>query len=364
METVDGKAKKNDIVTTERIARELNLSRSTVSRALNGSKVVNEKTRERVRQAARKLGFTPNRVARTLVRNEAYEIGFVYYSKPEYFWQEVRYGIRKAEQGLRDFGVTITVHDTDISRPEEQIRVVREMVDGGVDGIALCPNQPDSMVTVIDDLTAKGIPVVTVSSDVPESRRLCYVGSDYYRAGRIAGELMGKFTGGTGSIAMLTFSEAMMTIRQRIVGFREAIGRYEDNEILGPFKLSRTGEDAYEFTKNLLSEHPSLSGIFVSYGVLDRVGQAVADSGREVKVIGYDLSADIARLIRRGAVDATICHEPFNQGYYPLEILYRYLADKKKPFRNIVNIKLEIVTRENLTYYETESDYYNFLLNL
>jgi LacI family transcriptional regulator len=344
----------------------LGLSRSTVSRALNNSSAVNEATRKRIWETAEELGFRPNRAARSLVLNQSRTLGFVYYSKPEYFWQEVEYGIRKAEQSLHDYGVAVDVRDTDISHPEEQIGAVREMVEAGVDGIAISPNMPSDFVSLIDELSLSGVPVVTVSSDVPESQRLCYVGSDYYRAGRIAGDFMGKITGGTGKVAMLTFSDALMTIQQRIIGFREGIGQYQSNDILGPFKLSRTGEEAYDFTTSLLSKEPSLSGIFVSYGILDSVGQAVLDSGKQeqVKVIGYDLSSEIAALMRNDAVDATICQEPFNQGYYPMEILYRYLAEGKKPFRNIVNIKLEIVTKENLAYYETESDYYNFLLNL
>lgn len=363
---MDSETRKGKVATTQEIARMLDLSRSTVSRALNDSDAVNEATRQRVWETAERLGFRPNRAARSLVLNQNRILGFVYYSKPEYFWQEVEHGIKKAEQALRDFGVTIDIRDTDISHPEEQIRVIREMVETGVDGIAISPNLPSGMVSIIDELSLQSIPVVTVSSDVPESQRLCYVGCDYYRAGRIGGDLMGKITGGMGKVAMLTLSEAHMSIQQRIIGFREGIGQYRGNDIVGPFKLSRTGEEAYDFTTKLLKEEPYLSGIFVSYGILDGVGQAVLDSEKQdqIKVIGYDLSSEIAQLMRNEAVDATICQEPFNQGYYPMEILYRYLAEGQKPYRNIVNLKLEIVTKENLTYYETESDYYNFLLNL
>lgn len=359
------KDKKN--VTTSEIARVLNVSRGTVSRALNDHPLVSDETRELVWQTARDLGFRPNRAARSLVLNQQYRIAVLVYSQPTYFWNEVRQGVAKAEQVLGDYGVSVSFHEPEIDHPEYQQEMMKRLVADGVHGIAVSPNTPEALTDTINEATEQGVPVVTVSSDVPESQRLCYVGCDYYQAGRIAGHVMGRWVWGPGKVAVLTFTDAVMTIRQRITGFREVLSSFSHLDILGPYRLSRTGEEVYDFTRSLLAEHGTdLTGIFVSYGVLEAVGQAVADSGHgaRITVVGYDLSSEIAELIRRDVVDATICQEPFNQGYYPVDILYRYLAEGKKPYRSIVNTKLEIVSRENIRYYERESDYYKFLLDL
>lgn len=353
-------------ITTEQIAKELNISRGTVSRALNGSKGVNEETKQKVLEAAERMGYKPNKAARSLVMKKKYSIGVVVFSEPQYFWKEVRQGIARAEQELYDYGVSVEYIMTDIKNPEEQISAIRKLIDMGVDAIALSPNNPDIVADFIDEVSEKGIPVLTFSSDIPHSRRICYVGSDYIQSGRLAGEVMGKLLNGNGKVAVLTFAQAVLSIQQRIIGFREVIGQYPKLEIMGPYKLSRTGEDVYDFTVKLIKENPDLNGIFVTYGKTEVVGRALMDIGKqkEIKVIGYDLSDEIIELLKQDVLQAIICQEPFNQGYYSVKLLYNYIVEGKKPTLSIVNTKLEAVFRENVNCYRAQENYYNLLYNI
>ena len=86
------------IVTTADIARALDLSRSTVSRALNDHGLVNSRTKALVREKALAMGFLPNRAARSLRRNRTLRLGVVVFSEPRYFWDEVAAGVRRAQR--------------------------------------------------------------------------------------------------------------------------------------------------------------------------------------------------------------------------------------------------------------------------
>jgi LacI family transcriptional regulator len=353
-------------VTLEDIGRALHLSRGTVSRALNMNAVVKPETRQRVFDAAAALGFRPNRAARSLVMNKERSLAAVLYSEPAYFWREVQAGVQRAGNELRDYRIHVTSFSTDIARPEEQKRVLAELERQRVDGVALAPNDPGVVRQMIDRLVDKGIPVITVSSDVPESKRLCYVGCDYHQAGRIAGDLMGRLLRGAGRIALITFAGVVQSIKQRIAGFLEATSAFPALEIAGPFPLTRTGEETYGFVRELLRTDPGIDGIFVSYGVLEQAGAALRDAGtgRKVVLVGYDLSTEIAALIRQGAVDATICQEPFNQGYYPVKILSDLLLERLAPPLEVISTKLEIVMRENLSCYEHETSTQSMLFDI
>ena len=348
------------------IAEALRLSRSTVSRALNASSLVSKKTRRLVVETAEQLHFRPNKAARSLVKQTTYTIGVMLFSRPAYFWNEIRYGMQRAEEDLRDFGITLRLYSTDINCPEEQATLIQNLENDSLDGLIISPIDPSRIVEYIDNLVDKAVPVLTVSNDVPESRRFCNIGCDYYRAGRTAGNLMSKFLQRSGEVAILTFVNTVSPIRQRIAGFREVIGRSSDTTILGPYRLSRIGAESYEFTRNLLHEHADLRGIFVSYGILEQVGQAVKDAQRhdDISIIGYDLSSETADLIRADAIDAVITQEPFYQGYYSTRIMADYLLDNKKPPLEVINTKLEIVTRENLLSYEHEAEYCSFLFDI
>jgi len=337
-----------------------------VSRALNASPLVSKETRRLVIESAEQLHFKPNKAARSLVNQKTYTIGVILFSRPAYFWDEVRYGMQRAEKDLCDFGITIRFYSTDIERPEEQITLIQNLENDALDGLIISPNDPSRVVECIDHLIDKNIPVLTVSNDIPESRRFCHIGCDYHRAGRTAGHLMGKFLRKPGEVAILTFSNTVSPIRQRIAGFREVIERSSDIALLGPYRLSRIGQEAYEFTQNLLHEHPGLRGIFVSYGILEQVGQAVKDAQKhdDISIIGYDLSSETADLIRADVVDAVITQEPFYQGYYSTRIMADFLLDNNKPSMGVINTKLEIVTRENLLSHEHEAEYCSFLFDI
>ena len=363
-----GKSPRDDeqmrsIVTTADIARALNISRSTVSRALNDHGLVNADTKARVLETARAMGFLPNRAARSMRRNRTFRLGVVVFSEPRYFWDEVAAGVRRAQRELRDYGVHIELRSADLRHPEQQIDMIGSLRGEHVDGLAISPVDPAALLETIDSLTMDGIPVVTIGSDIPESRRICHVGCDYIDSGRIAAQLMGTFVHGEGKVGIITFRDPVLPIQQRIIGFRQAIAEYPHIELNGPFKLSRTGEDAYDFVRSYVRSEPGLQGLFVSYGILETVARAVKDEGMQgrVHLVGFDISREIAALIRGRVVDAVICQEPFDQGYYTMKILHQYLAEKTRPRQTIIHTRLEVVMRQNVHYFENETDYLTLL---
>ncbi len=116
------------------------------------------------------------------------------------------------------------------------------------------------MAGTIDEMMQKGIPIVLLNTDVPQSSRLCCVGSDYVQAGKLAGELLCRFLMGRGRIASIVFDDSGTMTPQKLTGFREEIGHFPDVEMLGPYMFSRTGEDVYDRTCELLrTAHPTAS---------------------------------------------------------------------------------------------------------
>ena len=348
------------------IAKETGLSRSTISRALNFSPLVSEETRRYIQETAERLNFKPNKAARSLVSQKTMTIGVVVFSDPAYFWDEVRYGVQKAENDLRDFGIVVRFFSTDIKNPHEQLEVIRALEAESLDGLIISPNDPLVIVEEIERLTERNIPVVTVSNDMPESRRFCHIGCNYYQAGRTAGFLMDRFIKGGKKVAIVTFTDTVNSIRDRIKGFREVIEKSSDLAILGPYRLSRTGEGVEDFMIKLVQSTPDLGGIYVSYGILEQVGRVLKDLGKgdDIILLGYDLSLEIADMIRSNTVDAVITQEPFYQGYYSVRIMADYLLENKKPPISVINTKLEIVTKENLSCYEHEAEYCSFLFEI
>ncbi|HIU46361.1 MAG TPA: LacI family DNA-binding transcriptional regulator [Candidatus Fimadaptatus faecigallinarum] len=349
-------------VTSTQLAQRLGISRSTVSRALSGYPHVDEDVRQRVLKLADELNYRPNQAARSLAKGESLLVGVVLYSKPEGtgelsgYVNELLKGVQQAERRYHDYGLTVETVITDISRPDEQIEAVDALVKRGARAIAISPCVPEVVAPTIDRLMENGIQVLLINTDVPQSRRLCYIGSDYVQAGRISAELIGSRLRGRGRVAAIAFSDTGTMIPQKLTGFREELARYPDIEILGPYKFSRVGDHVYEDTLAMLqAERPD--AVYMTYGQLDDVARAVYDSGLAGRtvLVGFDTSPSILSLLRKRVISAVITQGPAQQGNLCVQILYEYLARGVKPRSSVVHARLEIVTSQNSVYYRDDS---------
>lgn len=343
-------------VTTMDIAKKLGISRGTVSRVINNHSTVKEETRVRILEELKKSGYTPNEAARSLVMKRKYKIAVVVFSEPEFFWKQVKQGVDSAGMELKVSGVSVDYFITDILDPESQLQLIRELPGRGYNAIAVASNDPYLLMEEIDTLSSNGTPVLLINVDIPSANRLCYVGCDYTQAGKLAADILVKFMKGNGQVAILTLSDPIVTIAQRVSGFRSELSHYPDIQI-GPIsRFNRKADGVYEEVCRLLEQEPQLTGVYVSFGALEKTAKAVGDCGlaRRISVVGYDLNDEIYNCLKEGTVSATICHEPFNQGYFAVKFLYQYLNSGKIPLNSILYTKLEVVLATNAEYYLNE----------
>lgn len=107
--------------------------------------------------------------------------------------------------------------ETDI--PGEVIKFLDELVDWGAQGIALCALNDITIEAKVGELADNGIPCITFNSDLPNSRRLCFVGQDYAKSGRIAAELLTKCIAPDARILALAGNLEYNGHRTRLDGF-------------------------------------------------------------------------------------------------------------------------------------------------
>lgn len=345
-------------MTTSEIAKMLGISRGTVSRVINGHPNVNAETRERVLAALAENAYKPNEAARSLVMQRRWRVAVVVFSEPLFFWEQVRAGVNAAVSQLAIHGVTADYFVTDILRPGEQVELLRELPARGYDAIALAPNDVRILSEEIDRLSASGTPVLLLNVDIPAANRLCYVGCDDEQAGALAAELLCRTRPAPGEVALLALQDPVASIGRRITGFRRTLARLEGSAVHHILRFSRKAEGVYDELRALLRGNPSVTGIYVALGALEQAAQAVADAGMlgKVAVIGHDLSAEIYRCLRAGTVTATVGHEPYNQGYYAVKLLYNYLNTQTPPSQSIFYCKLEAIFQSNARYYLNEAE--------
>ncbi|MDE2112566.1 MAG: LacI family DNA-binding transcriptional regulator [Alphaproteobacteria bacterium] len=174
-----GKAgnKKQNVATIYDVARYARVSKTTVSRVLNGSPNVDDNTRAAVLRAVNELQFRPNKAARSLASAAEFRIGLLYNNPSVAYFSELLIGA--LDSSSRN-GSQLVVDKCEISDPKAACAAVRNFVKGGITGMMLTAPVSESS-ELISELTAAGVAVVALATGGFRGEVTC-VGIDDYGA--------------------------------------------------------------------------------------------------------------------------------------------------------------------------------------
>ena len=301
------------------------VSRGTVDRVLNGKPNVKPETREKVLAAAEKLHYSPNMTGRALALSKrAYSICAVMSKAP--FFEDVIRGIDKALEELQDYNVSFSYIFTDRQSGD---KVIREICDSDFDAYMLAVEDVPEMRECIKRKTDGKVPVITFNTDVGECGRLCFVGQDLYKSGRIAASLMLKMTDLHSDLLVVTGSNKFKAHRERVQGFADAIG--DRANIVSVVETEDDASLTYERVKKILSEMDGIAGIYAAAGHINAFLSVLREKEKKCKVVVNDLLPEIKEALDSEIIDFTIFQDPAEQGYRSVKLLFEYLFCGKKP---------------------------------
>jgi LacI family transcriptional regulator len=273
----------------EQIARSLDVSNASVSRALNDKPGVSAALRERILEKARELNYTPSATARGLATSQTFAIGFFVREKPgmttysDPFYGEILQGaVKMAEQ--TNYHVTVSsLNDEMLARPDD-FRFVRER---RVDGMILAgPDIPNSFIMA---MLNTGLPVVLVDNCLAYSAINC-VNSDDWRGAYLA--INHLLEAGHRHIGIISGPKQWSSNARRVSGYRQAL---EEADI--PFRIAyvarTTIDSGAEAYSQLISDHPDITAVCavndaMAIGAI-RAAHATGKSvPADLSVIGFD----------------------------------------------------------------------------
>lgn len=338
-------------VTIKQISEICGVSRGTVDRVLNNRGRVKPETEQLIRNVAQQLGYTPNLAAKTLAaQKKSFLIGMVTVSEGNAFFDEVFRGIHQAQKEIEPYGAKLLIRTMKGYDTERQLALMRELGEQ-VNALILHPISDPRIASEVDRLTEAGICVVTLNNDIENSRRLCYVGSNYTRGGETACGMLGMMTGRKAQIAVLTGSNRVLGHAQRIQGFRNVMKRRFQNFRIVCFEETNDDEiQAFDTTKRLLAQHPQIDAIFVVAGGVYGVCRAVLslELQDKISIVCFDSVPTTVEMMEKGVIKATICQQPYTQGYKSVRLAFDYLVSGNPPEKEQFIVKNEIKILENL----------------
>lgn len=339
-------------VTLQQIAEAAGVSRGTVDRALNNRGRINAEVADRIRRIADEMGYQPNRAGRALAMSKrSITIGVIIQAVNTPFMEKVLEGAEDAKAEVERLGADVIIRKLDDFDAAKAVEAMHELKAKGCNGIAVVPVDDERLKETIDELADENIPIITFNSDMEESKRLCFVGQDTYRSGRVAAGLMAEILPEGGKVLVISGYPTTYGHKNRTKGFlKEFAALRNDIQVLNVQYAFDDNRKAEVITRDVLEEHEDLTGIYLAASGVQGVCKALEELGMEkkVKVISNDLTAQNVKCLEEGKIRFLIGQNGYRQGYEPIMILFEKIFDGKEPEKEFAYTEIVIKTRYNL----------------
>ncbi|MBS2968342.1 LacI family DNA-binding transcriptional regulator [Metabacillus sp. KIGAM252] len=279
------------MATIKDVAKLAKVAPSTVSRVIANNPRISDRTKERVREAMKNLGYHPNFIARSLANQSTQAIGIVLPSSADKafqnpFFPEVIRGISKAAH-QKQYALYMSTGETE----EEIYEGVVHMVEGKrVDGIVLLYSSVNDKLTHF--LRKKEFPFVIVGKPFKDVNEITHVDNDNYRASKEVTEHLIEI--GHEQIAFIGGDLNLVVTIDRLLGYEKAVRNaglpYKDEYIVHEEFLKEGGQEA---VKELfgLNEPPTalvVADDLMAVGVLKMLFKMGIRVPEDVSVVSFN----------------------------------------------------------------------------
>jgi len=339
------------------IAKRAGVSIGTVHCALNGKPGVSEATRSRIVELAKRMDYRPNAVAASLKR-KTLRIAAAFPGPTEesrYYYSFIWQGLRESIQDRSDFNVSL-IEVPFYMGPNSQASELSSLMETEeIDGLITTGYTDLRGMTAVQEFIQKGIPVILVGDDNPESGRLLCVRPDYPIIGRTIAELLTRQIPKDGGILVLAGDVIVPSHYMVTQGFDAYLN---ENGYKNPvYKIHETSEQRVVYDR-LLRELSGRDDLAACWSVNARnsvlLGRALTETGRagSLAAIGSDLFEENVRFLKDGVFTNLLYKNPYAQAYTAAKHLVEHLIKGVRPPRDVIYIGSEIIFQSSLPMYD------------
>ena len=286
-------------------------------------------------------------------RTSKKKVLFLAKSTDSQFWKSVKAG---ANAAASEYNLDMYFAGPDNEEDfEKQNEIIHKAIENEMDAIVFSAVDYNANASAIDRAARRGLKIVAVDSEVNSDRVECYIGTDNYEAGCIAGKNALSLKEEHIKIGIVNFDSKTENGQTREKGFRDTVIKDDRVEIIDSINVNSSVKDAKDGTLKMMDTYPDINLIvtfneWTSLGVGEAVEQLRL--GEKTQVIAFDSNVRSVGMLERGVVDALIVQNPYAMGYLGMEMAGRIL-NGQEPEQKIISTSGTLITRENM--YEKES---------
>jgi len=207
--------------------------------------------------------------------------------------------------------------------PKAQRDALDQAVQKKATGILLGVTDPALLKDSVDKAIAAGIPVITIDSDAPSSKRLFFIGTNNYQAGFTGGQRLAQELKGKGNVVVFSMPD-QSNLQERLRGYREALAKAPAIKITRVVDIQGDPRIAFDTATQIIGKERDKVDAFVCLE---------AQSGKEIAgvlnsyhvsgkvVIAMDTDQETLDWIQKGLIAATIAQKPYTMAYVGIQML-------------------------------------------
>ncbi|MDO4153364.1 MAG: LacI family DNA-binding transcriptional regulator [Clostridia bacterium] len=310
-------------ITAKEIATLAGVSRGTVDRALKGRPGIAEETKQKILEIAKKYEYKPNIIGKALVYSgKPIQVAVLLNSVGNPFFDEVKRGIFAAEEAFQSYGFQVTLSEFKGYSHTALLELLNALPEDTAQVILTPICHPD-VKAKLQEMLSRGVRIVMLSAAIENLPGAVYVGCDYLKSGRIAGRLTGLLSAGHANLFIMNGNAQHAGHAQRVEGIRAIIeNEYPKISLVGVAENDDDDDVAYRVMKDALKMHPEIDFVYITAAGVNGTLRAIREHSRDVRVCTFDDTSVTREALCQGSVLATICQQPFEQGYQAVKVLF------------------------------------------
>ncbi|HUC53034.1 MAG TPA: substrate-binding domain-containing protein [Candidatus Cybelea sp.] len=248
------------------------------------------------------------------------------------YWQEAQAGFLDA---ARNLGVKAELIGPVTYDPGAEATMFRDIIEKQPSGICLSAARPDFFQADINKAVDAGIPVICVDADVPDSKRVLYIGTDNVKAGRESVKQMAALAG-KGNIVVITIP-GQRNLDDRLAGMADALKNFPALKLTKILDDKGDWRSAFDQISDMILKKEKIDGIICleatgGPGAADALNRF--DMAGKVPIVAFDKDPKTLDLIEGGSIAATIAQKPYVMSYYGLKFLDDLHHNAVKEFKD------------------------------
>ena len=279
------------------------------------------------------------------------------------YWQTAAAGFNKA---AAQYKVTAKVAGPDGHDPQAELAELQKAIAAKPAGILISVADAALLKPQIDAAIEAGIPVITMDSDAPGSRRLYFIGTNNREAGRLGGQRVLEKLKGKGNVVFFTLGGQTNT-EERLAGYKDILANHPEIHIVDVVDMKGDVTKAFDYAQQAMAQTGAKKvDAFIS--LESSSSKAIADvfkrsSASDRILVGWDVNPETLDEIKAGVIDSTVAQKPFSMGYVGLKALDElfhapprqlskdFASDSFSPYPAFVDTGTSLVGKANVDLY-------------